>query len=121
MKTKLPLLFLALLAAGVIGAALPQRIRWTWHNGRSIAIVGVWPNQDSIEIGLRDDGVVVWREITTTTNAIVVTTNSPAEREDSGVMILTNTYHLPYFQWTNEFVPFTNFWWYSGTNNIVPL
>lgn len=117
MKTKLLLIGL-LLAVGVLaGAALPQRIRWTWNDGRRVQWQGT--SGSIVNFGLRDDGVVVWREITTTTNQVVTTTNSPAEREEAAIQgTFTNTIY-------GGGITFTNgqwMWEYKGTtNNILPL
>ena len=70
MKRYLILLPLALLCAAW-GAS---KIRWTTSLGvpfTELRIVG----HPTIQFGLRDDGVVVWREVTNTTN-------SPAENND---------------------------------------
>ena len=64
------LVFLAGFAVGTLLLYAAQGIRWTWH-GQSILTV-----QDggaTLELGLRDDGVVIGREIS-------ASTNSPAER-----------------------------------------
>lgn len=67
MKTKLLLLAVALCA---VAAAIPgARVEWTFH-GQPILQRHV--DGETLEIGLRDDGVVIWRRITSATN-------SPAE------------------------------------------
>lgn len=94
MKTKLPLISLILACGALLGAAFgPQHIRWVFQDSpvfrrRNIQFNGY------VEFGLRDDGVVVWREITTTTNTVVVTTNSPAEvldQQQQGIYYWTNS------------------------------
>ena len=92
MKRYLILLPLALLCAAW-GAS---KIRWTTSLGvpfTELRIVG----HPTIQFGLRDDGVVVWREIT---NA----TNSPAEKNDYGIWMYngsTNNQILLYNSYSN--------------------
>src|SRR5437868_6235711 len=71
-KTTLTLLAVLLFCAGW-GAS---QIRWTWHDKPIVQLT--WGGTNTLQLGLRDDGVVVWREIANTTN-------SPAEAP--GVMI----------------------------------
>lgn len=92
MRTRLPFILLFLAFGVLLGAAFaPSRIRWQFQTHDDL----IWDDRNSghiLQLGLRDDGVVVWREITTATNVIVTTTNSPAERQEIpyGTLILTN-------------------------------
>lgn len=69
MKKHAVLLLLANLLV-LTGYAASSTIRWLW-NGQPVQQI-MRPGE-RLEFGLRDDGVVVWREINTTTN-------SPAEK-----------------------------------------
>ena len=83
MKTKSAVI-VSLLALTVLAA--PTAVRWLWHD--EVPILQFRHRGDLLQLGLRDDGVVVWREITNKTN-------SPAEAVDGGV-----------------------FWYRSSTNNV---
>lgn len=95
----------------LFGLTLGAGIRWSTPTNRPILRVST-ADHTFIQLGFRDDGMVVWREITQAFN----TTNSPAEvppRVQPGWttnMIITNMI-LPYIPWTNNVY---------GTN-IAPL
>lgn len=71
---------LALLLSGIVIAiaATPPKIRWELRFYPN----GLFAKDDGrvIQVGFRSDGLMVWREITTTTNKVSVT-NSPSELE----------------------------------------
>lgn len=86
---------LVALAIGLsIGAATQERIRW--HLDNYTVYQCCWTNGHRIDFGLRNDGVVVWREI------MPSITNSPAEQ----VEVLTN-------------LMMTNLWWSIDTNRYL--
>lgn len=69
----------AIAMAFILGAATQERIRW--HLDNYPVYQCSWTNGHRIDFGLRNDGVVVWREI------MPATTNSPAEQAEA----ITNT------------------------------
>lgn len=105
LTTKIILLALACLS---LAAANEERIRWTWPGG--MYYNADVPGGPKVEFGLRNDGVVVWREI------MPATTNSPAEKWDG---VYTNVPMTNIFfydvgtNWTNDFQR-------VGTNFMAP-
>jgi hypothetical protein len=63
MKTKWIIIGVLATCLGVYAASI---IRWTWHEKPILRIINAG---ETLELGLRDDGVVVWREVTQTTNS----------------------------------------------------
>lgn len=96
---------IALLVAGAVCAL--AGIDWRIHDKPIIRVD--FNGEPTIELGLRDDGVVVWRKITQTTN-------SPAERPQD---------RYPYW----EYWKFgTNLWLTNGVatnlhyfNDLIPV
>lgn len=70
-----------------------NQIRWQWQGQ---CVYAVAKDGSRFELGLRDDGVVVWREITNTTN-------SPAEQSP---LVITN--------WSGS----TNIWLYGAPQSL---
>lgn len=64
MKTKLILLAVALCA--VAAAVTGTRVEWAFHGQ---PILQHRADGETLELGLRDDGVVIWRRITSATNS----------------------------------------------------
>lgn len=84
-----PWLLLTALTAICFGAASKQHVDWAWQ-GRSI--YSVLHDGKTLQLGLANDGCVVWRELKETE---VVThfghTNSPAEEDLAGLIRFANT------------------------------
>lgn len=57
--------------AFLCGFSGAEFIRWTWHDCNILSVIDA-ATGSRLEIGLRNDGIVVWREV-------VNTTNSPSE------------------------------------------
>lgn len=95
----LMLIFLAITISGVsLGFTGAAVIEWLWHGDPIVEAVH-HPSGDKVQFGLREDGVVVWRKITQTTN-------SPAERPPAWTnIIITNLYlEAPWTNLGQEFV-----------------
>jgi hypothetical protein len=99
MKTKLLGLVIAYFAIRGLVAVSNVWIEWRFHDKlvHSIAV-----NGETVEFGLRQDGVVVWRKITNTTN-------SPAEQVVFNY-VATNYLVVPCF---------TNYWKNIWTTNLL--
>lgn len=79
------------LAVFALAAANQERIRWKWHD--NTVLLTMQDNEHGkVEFGLRNDGVVVWREIKP------ATTNSPAEEPE--LRFNTNQFETWHW-WTN--------------------
>lgn len=101
-----------LLLATVIGATNQERIRWPFSTGKVTFSLGE-EDGTKVEFGLRNDGVVVWREIKP------AVTNSPAEREESGLFIMTNWIGTNI--WMTNWYTFPNIILNGNTNGPTPL
>lgn len=93
-----------LILAVAVGATNQERIRWTYENPPWYYST---ERMQRVQFGLRNDGVVVWREIVPASSAV---TNSPAEQAEA----ITNEIRY----WTVTNMPVTN-WLKPDWTNIT--
>lgn len=89
-------LSLGLVALGLCWAGTEPFIRWEWRGQNIVEFHN--PDGAHLQFGLRQDGVVVWREITNTTNSpaeIPIIYMSPGMTN----IVITNTIPKAYGSW----------------------